>query len=243
MLKNVTTTGVVLFDGKPQVSEGLRAWLKPFLGEDSAALDARSTGLGREGLAFYFEDDFPIHIDTLEEGLLYEAHRLRVGHDDMEYSDLLREIARAHGKTDALADILPPASVLAPPGCIDEPTFSLEAVLRMAITLSEGHNACGMALMSGIASNSELLWSAGGGSSLSLVQRDGSMRTAGFLGMQLLELATGAPEPLGEWFAQTVNIVVPPGQREAVREAFLKALQVPEQAEQPRVVPQRQRYS
>ena len=71
------TTGVLLFDGEPRVTQGLRAWLRPFLLSDDV-LDQSETQLGRPGLGLQFPaQTLHVELDTLEEGLLWEGARLR----------------------------------------------------------------------------------------------------------------------------------------------------------------------
>lgn len=234
MYTSVSITAVLLFDGEPQVSEGLRAWLSPFLLEGGGIEDAEETGLGRPGLPLFLdESNAHIDVDALEEGLLFEAGRLGLHMDSVEdYTELLRLIGQARGRQDLITELLPAPVFLQQPGCIEAATFTLVNALRLALALSEGHNANGVAMMSTIQSDRQFLWSAEGGASVSWIQPDGAVRTAGFSSMHLLQLALGKPQDMGAWFAETVNAAVPPDKRADLRDAFLSALAVEDAQEQ-----------
>jgi len=219
------TTGVLLFDGEPRVTQGLRAWLRPFLLSDDV-LDQSETQLGRPGLGLQFPaQTLHVELDTLEEGLLWEGARLGVDDGEQNYDELLRKICAAHGREDLARELLPAPANLQRPGCIEEASLRIEDVLRLALELADGHNATGAALLTGISSEGSGLWSAEGGSSLTVMRSDGSTRTASFSGMLLLQLALGEPAALGAWFAETVDVAVPPHKREEIYQAFFQVLE------------------
>ena len=98
------TTGVLVFDGAPNITEGLKAWLHPVQHRGPQDIPPDDTYLGVPGVGIFQEDEDSVYIDDLQ-GAIETALRARgVEPDDQaDMGELVEQLIEVSGVGEAAA--------------------------------------------------------------------------------------------------------------------------------------------
>lgn len=211
------TTGVLVFDGAPNITEGLKAWLHPVQHRGPQDIPPDDTYLGVPGVGIFQEDEDSVYIDDLQ-GAIETALRARgVEPDDQaDMGELVEQLIEVSGVGEAAAWIKDKIQ--------QEETFEASDLVRCAMLFGDGHNARAAVLQTGIFSDKTRLWSFGGYAETVQRQADGSVGYACVAPRQLAFAAARGTQPLAESMGGLAQALVPLGERAAFLEAFCAKL-------------------
>lgn len=209
------TTGVLVFDGEPIITDGLKAWLEPLLTGGCELLPAAETGLGQTGLGLYEEDDSYIQIEDLEGAvrLALRAHGEEPGADE-DVQDLVEDLIDASGQRENaawLVDLIQSGEEL-----------DASELVRCALMFADGHNARAAALQTGVFSDKTRLWSFGGYTELVQRRADGTVDNTVISPRAMMVKALRSPHDLAGSMGALATELVPPENAEAFLGTFIE---------------------
>jgi len=200
------TTGVLIFDGEPIITEGLKAWLRPVQPSGVEAISAEDTYLGLPGVGIYEEDENYIPIDDLDEAIGLALRARGIEYDATSHpADLLEQLIDASGlgeQAQWLTQILG-----------EDETFDASDLVRCALLFGDGHNARAAMLQTGVFSDGTSLWSHGGYTEVIQRLGDGSVSYALLSPRELAFAAMRGAAQLADRMGKLAASLVPPEER------------------------------
>lgn len=184
------TTGLLVFDGKPQPNRRLMAWLSDLVrtSGDPASPALCEVTAEQTGLVYFTQDSAKglVCVEISSEGesdertfgddaFLQAAHlalaEMELGPED-EFEDLMERLGEAYGQEDYVASLVEKYS--------EGDSMDVATQVELAMRFSGEHNMCAAMVQSGYHSDRMRLWAFGGYNELVIRKADGAVETVDF---------------------------------------------------------------